>query len=153
MARLHDGPKNNAVVSVPPRREREDILSLFPICHKAATGCDFDTNNDTASGDSYVGTTCDLKEAFARFLLSDLIRFGREGDHPYKFVNEDDVQDLWKLMTGRQDKVDIETQSAVCYSILYHKMLVTETGLIGEVCLDARVGDQFWSFVVEQFRL
>jgi hypothetical protein len=36
-----------------------DMLSLLPIWYKAATGCDFDANNEAASGDSYTGTTYD----------------------------------------------------------------------------------------------
>jgi hypothetical protein len=137
IACLHDGLKKDAAVSL------GDMLSLLPIWYKAATSCDFDTNNEATSGDSYTGTTYDRKEAFARFLVSDVIRIhGR----PSKFVDEDDIQDLWKIMTGRKDEVDIDTRLAVCHSMVYHSMLVTETGLIGNVCLDARVGDQVWIF-------
>jgi hypothetical protein len=149
ITRLHDGLEKNAPVGVSLGSETEQMLSLLPTWYKAATGCDFDTSdehNETAAGDSYADTTYDRKEAFARFLVSDVIRIDRVDGRQARFVNADDIQNLWKIMTGRQDEVDMNTQLAVCHSMVYHNMLVTETGLIGNVCLDARVGDQVWVF-------
>jgi hypothetical protein len=121
--------------------------ALLPVWYKAAAGCEFDVtqeHNERISKDCYAGGSYSVIEAFARLVLGDTVRNGEL--QPSRGVNEDDIQDVWRLMKGQQEEVDINTRWTVHHMMRGQALMVTETGLFGSGHLDTQIGDQVWIF-------
>ncbi|KAJ4301399.1 hypothetical protein N0V90_003491 [Kalmusia sp. IMI 367209] len=134
--RTHAEPQHNFAAT-------EALLHEWYI---AAVGCPFgaDRIDGSVADELYPGSTYTRAEAFARFVLGDLIR--DENLQPQWYADEDDVENVWRLMNGRIDEVEEETRQVIYLMMANLSMFVTEMGLFGCGHLDTGVGDEVWVF-------
>ncbi|KAJ4303168.1 hypothetical protein N0V90_002061 [Kalmusia sp. IMI 367209] len=96
------------------------------------------------SNDTYPRNAYTRSEAFAKVALGDVIRGVNQV--PARRANNNDIQDIWKLMRGQGGAVKHETRRTVYGMMNNHNLFVTEIGLMGSGHVDTQIGDEVWVF-------
>ncbi|KAL1603456.1 hypothetical protein SLS60_005043 [Paraconiothyrium brasiliense] len=114
--------------------------------YAAAVGCPFSDHDldGSVSKDIYTESTYTRAEAFARFALGDVVRDTNQ--QPVRQAQDNDAQDVWKIMRGKASDVDFDTRKTIYGMMANQTMFVTETGLMGQGHKETEVGDQVWIF-------
>lgn len=120
--------------------------ALLPDWYAAAVGSPFSSRDldGSVSKHLYPESTYTRAEAFARFVLGDLIRDADQ--QPMRKASFSDVQDVWEIMRGNATGVERETRETIYGMMANQNMFVTETGLMGQGHMEAEAGDQVWIF-------
>jgi hypothetical protein len=120
--------------------------ALLQDWYATAVGCPLSSRHldGSVSKDLYPESAYDRGEAFARFVLGDVVRDGEQ--RPMRKASDDDVQNVWRIMTGDPIEIDFETRRTIYGMMANQNMFVTKTGLMGQGHMETEVGDQVWVF-------
>lgn len=144
VARVEDGFKTKMVANLSNIPATE---ALLPNWYTIGVGCAFNPGHssaETVSTKLYPTGECTRADAFARFVLGDVIR--NQDQVPIQRAQDKDIQHVWKIMSSQASDVPHNTRRTVYGMMVNQHMFVTKTGLLGCGHMDTEVGDEVWVF-------